>query len=126
MDTSDSTNTTASSSVTLAWVAIAILAIFTAYATYRVVHTSSSEPVSASNPVTIAISCSDQQPIKIKGDVEEFETILTNIHSTNVNTGSTDDTKVVINFDKNGQQFHAEAPPFPIKNGPANGPASMH
>lgn len=129
MDTSsppDSTNTTASSSITLAWIAIAILALFTAYATYTAFKPHVSEPVGASNPITIAISCSDQQPVKIKGDVLEFENILNNIHSSNVNTGSTDDTKIAIDFERDGQQYHAEAPPFPIKNGPPTGPASMH
>ena len=48
--------TTTSTSATPLWIAIAILAIFTAYATYTAFKPQTSQPVSASNPVLIDVT----------------------------------------------------------------------
>ena len=79
MDTSDSTNTTASSSVTLAWVAIAILAIFTAYATYTAFKANTAQPVNQNNPVLIDVTAQGKR-VRLKDQDKDwrpkFEDIL--------------------------------------------------
>lgn len=80
MDTpspTDSTNTATSTSATLTWIAIAILAGFTAYATYTAFKANTAQPVNQSNPVLIDVTAEGKR-VRLT-NYQKFEELLKTI-----------------------------------------------